>query len=145
MERNEIAGSKDPKEPLAERPAAPADSGDCGGRSAVTRVLLIDQQHMQVGGMKWLLSLSDVQIDVCSSAEAAFTYLATQAPYDAILADVWLPQMSGLQFMARLRQPRLLLWSRQQLSTSAPFVDAVLRKPCPSQILLAALRGKKAP
>lgn len=72
------------------------------------RVLIVEDEADAGEIIEALLSHYQVQTELVGSAEAARDALES-APYDALIVDLFLPQMDGIEF---------LKWVRQQAATA---------------------------
>jgi DNA-binding response OmpR family regulator len=107
------------------------------------RVLLIEDEELQVRALRLFLGESDILLDAVSTAEQAFPQLAMHPPYDAIITDYRLPGMSGAELVHRLRRPRLIvLTGDSRVAALVPQADVCLLKPCDPRRLLAAIEGR---
>lgn len=69
----------------------------------MTRVLLIEDNEDNIALLSFLLESDGFEVCVAQSGEAGVEQASTTAP-DIILLDVNLPDMSGLEVLARIRE-----------------------------------------
>jgi CheY-like chemotaxis protein len=93
------------------------------------RLLVIEDNPAEQLSITELLGHSDIDIDVASTGEGAFVALSGQ-PYDCVVLDLRLPDMSGFEVLERLRDNTALadipvvVFTGKELS---PEEDAQLR------------------
>jgi PAS domain S-box-containing protein len=86
-----------PEQPIAPPPpAAPVKTKALRGR-----VLVVDDDEAVSGALSRLLS-RDNEVTVASSGAAALSLLANAAPFDVVLCDLMMPQMTGMDFYEAL-------------------------------------------
>lgn len=96
--RFQVALPAMPERPVAPPPpAAPAQTPALRGR-----VLIVDDDDAVSGALSRLLS-RDNEVTVASSGAAALELLANAAPFDVVLCDLMMPQMTGMDFYEALR------------------------------------------
>jgi len=88
-------------------------------------------------------------VDTASSADQGFKLIAGPGRYAVIVSDLRMPEMSGIQFLARVRElapesVRMLLTGYADLETAIEAVNEghifrLLTKPCPPENLMNAL------
>jgi two-component system OmpR family response regulator len=112
------------------------------------RVLLVDDEPEFTNTLSKVLSLRDMQVDVCSSAECALEAVSRQA-FDVVLLDVKMPGISGLACLAELRRispalPVILLTGHlapeEEQRGLGDGAVAYLLKPFPVPDLVALIR-----
>jgi len=112
-------------------------------------VLVIDDEQILLRAMVRMLA-TDFNVLAYECGNDAITYLASEAPCDAVLCDVGLMDMTGLAFHARLQQLRPELATRFVFMTGSdagaevePFLKQhegrVLLKPFGRAELIATL------
>jgi DNA-binding response OmpR family regulator len=107
------------------------------------RVLLIEDELLQIRGLQRLLGLEGIQVDGVQRVEDAFTQMANQPAYDAIVTDLGLEGLSGRELVRRLRRPRLVVVTGDDRALgSVPQADVVLLKPYSCRQLVAAIKGE---
>ncbi len=113
------------------------------------RVLVVDDEPKMAGLVARALREDGHAADVAYHGKDAL-WMAMSAPYDAIVLDVMLPQVDGLQVLHRLREkgvwtPVLLLTARDAVGDRVSGLDAgaddYLTKPFSFEELLARLRA----
>jgi two-component system response regulator QseB len=113
------------------------------------RILVVEDDPMLLDGLTVGLGLAGFTIDPVSTCEDALAAVAAQR-YDAIVLDLMLPDGSGLDVLASLRQkkdatPVLLLTARDQVADRISGLDAgaddYVGKPFDLDELAARLRA----
>jgi signal transduction histidine kinase len=129
--------------PLPRRATAPATAG----QSRRGRLLVIDDEPIVGRAMQRVLEAQH-DVVVMTRAQQALEAIANGQHFDAILCDVMMPEMSGIDFYTELAQRFPAVTSRVIFLTggaftarSREFLDTVaapyLDKPCNMQALLA--------
>lgn len=118
---------------------------------ATRRLLLVEDDDMLVRLVQRVLGPPDFELTVAGSAEAARRQLESpDAPFDALLLDIELPDQSGLELLRRLREtgdrtPVLILTGRDTDEDVVRGLDAgaddYLVKPVSAAVLKARLRA----
>jgi CheY-like chemotaxis protein len=114
-------------------PVAPADEPALGTPSPDApraRVLIVDDDHDVALAAARLLR--GVDTELAASGPAALARLGDDADFDAILCDIVMPGMSGLELRDELRRRHPRLAERLVFMTGGatlPEVAAVLRRP----------------
>jgi CheY-like chemotaxis protein len=133
-----------------------ASQGQSGGESAARgRLLLIEDDPESAFFCTYVLSKRG-GFDVTHVADPTVALtLAVTRPWDLVIADLDLPIMSGLDFVAALR--RMAPWLPVVLVTAYPHdlptpaaeharhPDAVLVKPVPADLLLSTANALATP
>ncbi len=88
----------------------------------VARILIIDDDEVVGLTLSRMLELEDHLVSRALSAEAGLTQAATEAP-DAIILDMRMPMMGGLEFLRRLRQDDRLRGLPVGIVTGDYFMD----------------------
>jgi DNA-binding response OmpR family regulator len=113
------------------------------------RILVVEDEPRLAAALRRGLGREGFGVDVATTGTEGL-WLATEAPYDAIVLDVLLPEMNGYQVCAELRArdrwtPILMLTAKdgpldevEALDTGA---DDFLSKPFEYPVLLARLRA----
>src|ERR1700746_493197 len=113
------------------------------------RILLVEDERKVASFIARALRENTYAVDVAESGEKAIDF-ATDASYDAILLDVRLPGMSGIEVCRELRQrgieaPVLMLTARGLVEQKVEGLDAgaddYLTKPFVLTELLARVRA----
>ena len=112
------------------------------------RILIAEDDKDLNQLVKRRLKEADYSVDSCFDGEEVFDYLLG-AEYDALVLDIMMPKLDGLQVLQRLRRegnsvPVLLLTSRDSIEDRVAGLDAgaddYLIKPFAFEELLARLR-----
>jgi two-component system OmpR family response regulator len=121
--------------------------------SAQRRALVVDDDPLMVEFVSRALAKAGFAVESCGDGMAALT-LFRAAPYDAVVADVRMPKLSGLGFLQNLRLPQgsphrvVLLSSMDDAKTrrDAMLAGAVayLVKPATSQAIVDAATGENS-
>ena len=110
----------------------------------VARVLVVDDEQMVRNVTARLLALKGHQVAEAASGREAL-HMATYQPFDVIFTDQGMPEMSGRELAARLREnlpetPIVLLTGDTDAGEPDDIIDLVLTKPFRSEELEAAIR-----
>ncbi len=70
---------------------------------ATKRVLVVDDEHLIVKGIRFSLEQDDMEVDCAYDGEEALTY-AKNNRYDIILLDVMLPKLTGFEVCQQIRE-----------------------------------------
>lgn len=112
------------------------------------RILIAEDERDLNRLIKKRLKEADYSVDSCYNGQEVFDYLLG-AEYDALILDVMMPKMSGLEVLSRLRReknsvPVLLLTAKDSIEDRVKGLDAgaddYLIKPFAFEELLARLR-----
>ncbi len=112
------------------------------------RILIAEDEEDLNQLIKRRLKEADYSVDACFNGEEVFDYLLG-AEYDALVLDIMMPRLSGLEVLRRLRRegnqvPVLLLTARDSIQDRVEGLDAgaddYLIKPFAFEELLARLR-----
>src|SRR5690242_11452176 len=78
--------------------------------SESARLLLVDDDPMMLQAVSQMLALrlNEVHVDTADSAQAALQQLQA-SPYDAVLSDIKMPGMNGLDLLETVQQLQLEL------------------------------------
>ncbi|MBN1263197.1 MAG: response regulator transcription factor [Candidatus Pacebacteria bacterium] len=114
------------------------------------KVLIIEDEHKIANAIKKGLEQESFSVDVAFDGELGFD-LASSEDYDAIVLDLMLPKLNGLELCRRLRQeenvhtPILMLTAKGQLEDRVNGLNAgaddYLAKPFAFTELLARIRA----
>lgn len=112
------------------------------------RILIAEDEPDLNQLIKKRLKEADYSVDSCYNGQEVFDYLLG-AEYDALILDVMMPKMNGLEVLSRLRReknsvPVLLLTAKDSIEDRVKGLDAgaddYLIKPFAFEELLARLR-----
>lgn len=92
------------------------------------RILVVEDEHKIANSIKKGLEQESYAVDVAYDGESGFD-LATTEDYDAIVLDLMLPKMDGLQICKKLREeqvhtPILMLTAKGQLDDKVEGLNA---------------------
>jgi two-component system OmpR family response regulator len=113
------------------------------------RVLIVEDEKRLAAGLRMGLEADGFAADVALNGTDGL-WLASEEPYDAIVLDIMLPEISGSEICARLREagnwtPILMLTAREGVDSEAAALDAgaddYLTKPFSHVVLVARLRA----
>jgi DNA-binding response OmpR family regulator len=113
------------------------------------RILVVEDEPAIASAVRSILAGAGHAVDVAGNGAEALVWAATY-PYDAVVLDVVLPGMDGVEVCARLRAsgvgcPILMLTARDQLQDRVSGLDAgaddYLAKPFAAAELLARIRA----
>ncbi len=113
------------------------------------RILLAEDERELSNALAAILKHNNYSVDAVYNGAEALNY-ALAAEYDAIIMDIMMPKMSGLEALKRLRAekcsvPVLLLTAKSELEDKVNGLDAgaddYLTKPFAMSELLARLRA----
>lgn len=114
----------------------------------MSRILVVDDDRITLHLVRGILTAEGFDVTTASDAEEALLLFPT-ASFDLIIVDVWMPGMSGLDFLAQLRSrgalPRALVLTADE--TPETVLRAVgeqayrfLSKPVDSKALLEVVK-----
>lgn len=113
------------------------------------RILIIEDEHKIANSLKKGLELESYSADVAYTGSDGYD-LASTEPYDAIILDLMLPGMSGIEICEKLRKdnvhtPILMLTAKSELEDKIyglnTGADDYLTKPFAFEELLARLKA----
>lgn len=112
----------------------------------MTRILFVDDEEMVLRGIQRVLSRSDIEIDMATSAQAALDRMA-EDEFDLIVTDLRMPGMDGVQLLERVKKDypttlRLVLSGHADEMAAvraAGLAQRFLLKPCSMETLTAAV------
>lgn len=119
------------------------------GNTGVMRILVVDDDRAVRESLRRSLQFNGYQVDLAADGQQALDWLASQRP-DAVVLDVMMPRLDGLEVARRLRStgddlPILVLTARDAVSDRVAGLDAgaddYLPKPFALEELLARLRA----
>ena len=67
------------------------------------RVLVVDDERAVRGALRINLGKAGYQVELCNDGKAALEHLR-ESPVDVVLTDVKMPEMGGLELLARIRE-----------------------------------------
>lgn len=114
------------------------------------RILVVDDERAVRESLRRALELEGYDVELAEDGEAALERLASTAPADAVILDVLMPGIDGLEVCRRLRAganavPVLMLTARAEVDSRVAGLDAgaddYLPKPFALAELLARLRA----
>src|SRR4051794_9628486 len=114
-----------------------------------TRILIVEDQKRLLSSLRRGLEEEGCLVEGAGNGEAGF-FLATTKPFDAVVLDLMLPGLDGLQILQELRakgftKPVLILTSRDAVEDRVQGLDSgaddYLVKPFAFAELLARLRA----
>lgn len=113
------------------------------------RILIVEDEKKVANFVRKGLQEEGYVVDVAFDGEAGLT-MATEAPYDLVILDIYLPKLDGLAALRKLRErkvgtPVLLLTVRATIEDKVLGLDSgaddYLTKPFAFQELLARVRA----
>jgi two-component system response regulator MprA len=114
------------------------------------RILVVDDERAVRESLRRALELEGYEIDLAEDGEQALERLEGQAEPDAVVLDVLMPRVDGLEVCRRLRSngsrlPVLMLTARVEVENRVAGLDAgaddYVTKPFALEELLARLRA----
>jgi two-component system response regulator MprA len=114
------------------------------------RVLVVDDEPAVRDSLRRALELEGYEVDLASDGEEALTHLEQSSHPDALILDILMPGIDGLELCRRLRArgdevPVLMLTARAEVDSRVAGLDAgaddYLPKPFALAELLARLRA----
>jgi two-component system response regulator MprA len=114
------------------------------------RILVVDDERAVRESLRRALELEDYEVDLAGDGEEALQRLESEAQPDAVILDVLMPGVDGLEVCRRLRRsgsglPVLMLTARAELENRVAGLDAgaddYVTKPFALEELLARLRA----
>jgi CheY-like chemotaxis protein len=108
-------------------------------------ILCVDDNEQELSVLKFMLVTNGYRVLAASSGQEALSIFRQNA-VDLVLADYSMPQMSGDQLVAKLKQiaaqvPMVLLGDPQKMNGQIHGADALLaKKTCTSQELLERVK-----
>ena len=114
------------------------------------RVLIVDDERAVRESLQRALELEGYDVELAADGEEAIERLTVTAPADAVILDVLMPGIDGLEVCGRLRAagsavPVLMLTARAEVDSRVAGLDAgaddYLPKPFALAELLARLRA----
>jgi signal transduction histidine kinase/CheY-like chemotaxis protein len=113
------------------------------------RVLIVDDQPVNALILEKQLGVLSIATQTCRTGVEAFELLQRDPNFDLVLTDHNMPQMDGLELMAKmhetgLRVPAIMLSSNTSFveqDPAAKHFHAVMQKPVPRRFLFEKLRS----
>ncbi|MDE3186880.1 MAG: response regulator [Acidobacteriota bacterium] len=108
-------------------------------------ILCVDDNEQDLSVLKFMLSTNGYRVLSANSGQEAVSIFAENL-VDLVLADFFMPQMSGDQLVGRLKQiashvPMILLGDPQKMNGQIHGADALLaKKTCSPQELLERVK-----
>jgi len=108
-------------------------------------ILCVDDNEQDLSVLKFMLSTNGYRVLSANSGQEAVSIFAENL-VDLVLADFFMPQMSGDQLVSRLKQiashvPMILLGDPQKMNGQIHGADALLaKKTCSPQELLERVK-----
>lgn len=131
-------------------PSRPADKATIPPTASNKRILIVDDELFILEILEIMLSRMGYWVDTTTSSENALVMLDdTAGSYHLILADLTMPQMTGLQLARQIRRrhpgiPMILITGLDIDGPDQPdeisLFDAVLTKPVPFADLAEVVR-----
>ena len=90
-----------------------------------TRVLVVDDEPLVASAARRLLARAH-EVQVAHSGQTALALLET-SPFDAVLCDLMMPQMTGMELHARVKARDPALARRMIFMTGGAFTEAAAR------------------
>src|SRR5205085_5143405 len=106
----------------AARPLATADRRPASGPQARARILLVEDDPLVARAVQRILG-DEHEVTSVSGGRAALRALA-EGSYDAILCDLMMPEMSGMELHAELSRTRPALAERMAFLSGGAFTEA---------------------
>ncbi|MEO6579084.1 MAG: response regulator transcription factor [Candidatus Limnocylindria bacterium] len=113
------------------------------------RVLVVEDEKRLAAGLRKGLEADGFAVDIALNGTDGL-WLAREEPYDAIVLDLMLPEIDGLEICAQLREaniwtPIIMLTARDATSDEVNALDSgaddYLTKPFAHSVLVARLRA----
>ena len=108
------------------------------------KILFVDDEQLVLDAVRRDLG-SDFQIETAVSGAAALELVASQGPYAVVIADMRMPDMSGIQLLMKVNEHapetvRMILTGNADLQSVIAAINEgqifrFLTKPCPSEVL----------
>jgi two-component system, OmpR family, response regulator MprA len=114
------------------------------------RIMVVDDERAVRESLRRALELEGYEIELAADGAEALSLLANSAPTDALVLDVLMPGIDGLEVCRRLRRngnqlPILMLTARAEVENRVAGLDAgaddYVTKPFALEELLARLRA----
>lgn len=114
------------------------------------RILIAEDEKRLADALRFLLERESYTVDVVFDGQSACAYIESDAVYDLLILDIMMPQLNGLELLARIRKhaintPVLLLTAlsetRDKVKGLDTGADDYLTKPFQAEELLARVRA----
>ena len=114
------------------------------------RILVVDDERAVRESLRRALELEGYEVDLAADGEEALARLEAPPPADAVILDVLMPRVDGLEVCRRVRRagnrlPVLMLTARDAIENRVAGLDAgaddYVTKPFALQELLARVRA----
>src|SRR6266540_3367110 len=110
------------------------------------RVLVVDDERAVRDSLRRALELEGYDVELAADGEEALERLAQNGEPDAVVLDILMPKMDGLEVCRRLRReghrlPVLMLTARDEVENRVAGADDYVTKPFALEELLARLRA----
>src|SRR6266540_3633273 len=110
------------------------------------RVLVVDDERAVRDSLRRALELEGYDVELAADGEEALERLAQNGEPDAVVLDILMPKMDGLEVCRRLRReghrlPVLMLTARDEVENRVAGLDDYVTKPFALEELLARLRA----
>lgn len=130
--------------PLPTEEEVPAQTSTPTESKPGLRILVVDDEPMVRSVAVQLLRLRGFIVDEASNAQEALRIVASQ-PFDLILTDLGMPEMSGSELARQLKKkkpflPIILVTGHTDAEDQSEHVDAVVRKPFKVDQLVDCIR-----
>ena len=121
-----------------------------GAQNKAVKVLVVDDERAVRESLRWALELEGYEIELAADGQEALYRLDSEAQPDALVLDVLMPGVDGLEVARTIRRsgnrlPILMLTARTQVEDRVEGLDAgaddYLTKPFALEELLARLRA----
>jgi response regulator RpfG family c-di-GMP phosphodiesterase len=113
------------------------------------RILFVDDDDKLLAALQRVLR-HEFAIDTAVNPELGLSALDSGHPYAVVVADMTMPQMSGIEFLSRVRRRapdavRIMFTGSVDQGTAIEAVNGCgvfrfLTKPCPTELLVSRLR-----
>lgn len=108
-------------------------------------LLVVDDNDDSLDMLGTFLRACGAHVFQARNAAAALAYVDTQEPIDAIITDLSMPQMDGVELVGRVRQrrtlPAIAITGFYESYTERAGFDAFLRKPVNLDELCRVIRN----
>ena len=98
------------------------------GERPVMRILIAEDEGELARGLKYLLEKHKFTVDIVHNGADALDYFCS-AVYDAVVLDIMMPKMNGLEVLANIRKqpssvPVMMLTARAEIEDRVAGLDA---------------------